>query len=143
MSSPSISSALLVAAIVIRKGELPTPSPLFFAWTVTLGISFVAFLSVLFFFQLLSLLFSGSSSASGALNKHGENTPGASLHWTTHLYGVAAIVWGLHSLIMQQATYWFNIAKREEEKRGKAAKAREDSLQISRQRTQFGQEDRL
>jgi hypothetical protein len=44
---------------------------------------------------------------------------------------------------MQQATYWFNIAKREEEKRGKAAKAREDSLQISRQRTQFGQEDRL
>ncbi|KAJ6153105.1 hypothetical protein N7497_007424 [Penicillium chrysogenum] len=120
MSSPSISSALLVAAIVIRKGELPTPSPLFFAWTVTLGISFVAFLSVLFFFQLLSLLFSGSSSASGA-----------------------AIVWGLHSLIMQQATYWFNIAKREEEKRGKAAKAREDYLQISRQRTQFGQEDRL
>ncbi|CAP94836.1 hypothetical protein PCH_Pc18g06120 [Penicillium rubens Wisconsin 54-1255] len=31
-----------------------------------------------------------------------------SLHWTTHLYGVAAIVWGLHGLVIQQAAHWLS-----------------------------------
>jgi hypothetical protein len=61
------------------------------------------------------------------LSKHGETSSGSSPHWTTHLYGVTAIVWGFHGAVMQQAAHRLNIAKWEEEKREKPAKAREDS----------------
>ncbi|KAJ5869436.1 hypothetical protein N7455_004377 [Penicillium solitum] len=142
MSSLLISSSLAAASfamaflvtesvlILIRKGKLATPSPPFLAWKITLGVSFVAVLSVLFFFQLLSLLFSGSSSASAALNKRGESSSGSSPHWSTHLYGVCEIVWGFHGAVMQQAAHWLNTSKWEAEKREKAAKANEErSLQ--------------
>ncbi|KAJ5706142.1 hypothetical protein N7536_001831 [Penicillium majusculum] len=132
MSSLLISSSLAAASfamaflvtesvlILIRKGKLATPSPPFledYSWG-------------LFFFQLLSLLFSGSSSASAALNKRGESSSGSSPHWSTHLYGVCAIVWGFHGAVMQQAAHWLNTSKWEAEKREKAAKANEErSLQ--------------
>ncbi|OQE77776.1 hypothetical protein PENNAL_c0058G07263 [Penicillium nalgiovense] len=62
-------------------------------------------------------------SASAALSRRGETSSGSSPHWTTHLYGVCAIVWGLHGLVMQQAAHRLNVAKWDEEKREKAAKA--------------------
>ncbi|KAJ5846765.1 hypothetical protein N7534_010434 [Penicillium rubens] len=61
-----------------------------------------------------------------ALNKRGETTSGASIHWTTHLYGVAAILWGFHGAVMQQASHWLNASKWEAEKREKAEKAKNE-----------------
>jgi hypothetical protein len=61
-------------------------------------------------------------------NKRDETCPVASPQWSTHVYGVAGFLCGLHSLFMQQAIYWFNSAKWEEKKkREKAAKVQEDS----------------
>jgi hypothetical protein len=42
------------------------------------------------------------------------------------------MVWGLHSLVMQQATYWSNGAKWEEEKAQMARKALEDAAANTR-----------
>ncbi|CAI7600267.1 unnamed protein product [Penicillium discolor] len=118
MSSLLISSSFLAAAsfamaflvtesvlILIRKGKLATLSPPFLAWKITLGVSFVAVLSVL----LIGLC-------------------------CTHLYGVCAIVWGFHGAVMQQAAHWLNTSKWRAEKREKAAKADEErSLQTQLQ----------
>ncbi|KAJ6187209.1 hypothetical protein N7519_002117 [Penicillium mononematosum] len=66
-------------------------------------------------------------TAFAALSKRGETTSGSSPHWTTHLYGGAAFLWGLHGLIMQQAAHRLNVTKWEEEKKEKAAKAAEET----------------
>lgn len=71
-----------------------------------------------------------SNNETLALNKRGESSSGSSPHWSTHLYGVCAIVWGFHGAVMQQAAHWLNTSKWEAEKREKAAKANEErSLQ--------------
>ncbi|KAJ5608590.1 hypothetical protein N7537_005209 [Penicillium hordei] len=78
------------------------------------------------FFLLIQNLFPTFFSCpteSAVFTKRDQGSSAASPHWSTHLYGVSGIIWGLHSLCMQEATYWFNSAKWEEEKKEKAARA--------------------
>ena len=54
-----------------------------------------------------------SNNETLALSKRGES--GSFPHWTTHLYGVAAIAWGFHGAVVQQAAHRLNVSKWEAE----------------------------
>ncbi|KAJ6153115.1 hypothetical protein N7497_007434 [Penicillium chrysogenum] len=45
-----------------------------------------------------------------------ESTSGSSLHWTTYLFGISAMVWGLNGLIMLNAAKWEAEKKKNNEK---------------------------
>ena len=50
------------------------------------------------------------------LNKCYDTCPKAAApHWTTNVYGVCGVIWGLHSAVMQQLTFWSNRANKEKE----------------------------
>ncbi|KAJ5214752.1 hypothetical protein N7449_001921 [Penicillium cf. viridicatum] len=95
---------------------------------LSFGIMLVAVqFGFLLLIQYLFPSFFGCPSECAVLTKHDQPSSAASPHWSTHLYGIAGIVWGLHSLCVQEATYWFNSAKWDEEKKEKAEKAKSNS----------------
>lgn len=67
-----------------------------------------------------------SNNETLALSKRTESTSGSSPHWTTYVFGISAMMWGLNGLIMQHVAHRLNVAKWEAEKREKREKAEED-----------------
>ncbi|KAJ5978163.1 hypothetical protein N7501_001505 [Penicillium viridicatum] len=125
-----VCAGLFLTVAWARVDMLPQPSPLYLAFRITLAITVAGVAFGFIIFQSPPPPHSSGPSASAASSKRGETTSGSSPHWTTYLYGMTAIAWGLHGAVMQQLAHRLNVSKWKAEKAEKKKKKEKPEQQL-------------